>query len=400
MSKDLPKNSQTISARTAKPNHHQEAPRPEVMPIYQTSVFTFDDVDDVEEYYANHPEGRYLYTRNGNPNIDALTETLAKLENTEVAYASASGMGAISAAIMGVCHAGDHIVMSNEIYGGTLVLLRTVLNQFGITFSFADFQDHDAIERAMLSTTKLLIAESISNPLLRVIDLEAIAAIAHNHHAYLLIDNTFATPLIVQPAHHGADIVVHSATKYFGGHSDVSGGVICTSTSLGEAMSHIITTLGATLAPFDAWLIARGVKTLSLRFREQCKNAAQIASFLTEQSVVSHVFYPGLSTHESHTKAKKQFQDDLYGAMVSFRLHGGKEAVNRFMQAATTIPFAPSLAGVYTTLSYPYTTSHRGFTEQERLDLGITEGLLRLSVGIEHAADLLAEIGEALSVMK
>ncbi len=393
---DHNKQASTISARTGERHHDHEWPRPESMPIYQTSVFTFDDVDDVLEYYTDRPPGRYLYSRNGNPNVVSMQEIVAQLEHAENACASASGMGAISSAIMATCSAGDHVLLSREIYGGTLVLLRTLLHRFSITVSLADFTNLSEVVSSLTPATRLIIGESITNPLLSVMDIKALADIAHDAGALLMIDNTFATPIVVRPIELGADIVVHSATKYLGGHSDVSGGVICGSNAFIEQANHVIATLGSNLAPFDAWLIARGIKTLPLRFKQQCLNAQTLAKWLANDERLQHVYYPALSTHSTHHLAKNQFAEELYGAIVTIGLKGNKDAVNAFMRAAPSLPFAPSLAGVTTSLSHPWTTSHRGFTEQERLAFGITEGLIRISVGVENIQDLIEEINDGL----
>lgn len=386
----------TISARTGERHRDHEWPRPESIPIYQTSVFTFDDVDDVLEYYADKPPGRYLYSRNGNPNVVSMQEVVAQLEHAESACASASGMGAISAAIMAACNAGDHVLLSREIYGGTLVLLRTLLQRFSISVSLADFTNLSEVVASLTPSTRLIIGESITNPLLSVVDIKRLAELAHDAGALLMIDNTFATPIVIRPIEFGADIVVHSATKYLGGHSDVSGGVICGSRAFIEQASHVITTLGSNLAPFDAWLIARGIKTLPLRFKQQCHNAETLAKWFHDDERVQSVYYPALSTHTTYQLAKKQFDEQLYGAIVTIGLKGDKKVVNSFMRATPSLPFAPSLAGVTTSLSHPWTTSHRGFTEQERLAFGITEGLIRISVGVENVQDLIEEINAGL----
>ncbi len=396
MTDKLQKHSDTISARIGQHLHDEEWPRPEVMPIYQTSVFTFTDVDDVVEYYEQKPPGRYLYSRNGNPNVTAVERAIADLEGAPAASASASGMGAISSAIIAICKTGDHVLMAREIYGGTLVLLRGVLARYGVTLSLVDATDLAAVQSALTDHTALVIAESISNPLLSVTDIAGLAEVTHQAGAKLLIDNTFATPLSIQPLALGADLVVHSATKYFGGHSDVSGGVVCGSQELIEGVRSVVATVGANLSPFDAWLIARSIKTLSLRFRRQCDTALQLAQWLEAEQLVREVFYPGLEQHPHYSLAKASL-NSLFGAIISIRLRDDLATVNRFMRALPSIPFAPSLASVVTTLSHPWTTSHRGFTEEERLAFGITPGLIRLSIGTEHVEDLKNELGIALT---
>lgn len=390
--------SETASARTATHNHASEWPRPETQPIYQTSVFTFTDVDDVMEYYQDRPAGRYLYSRNGNPNVSAVEASVAALEGAEAACFSASGMGAISAAVMALCSASDTVLVSQDIYGGTLVFLRQVLAQFDVRVLLADFTDLTAVGDALArGSVRLLIAESLTNPLMRVPDLQGLADLAHAAGAQLMVDNTFATPLALRPLAYGADLVAHSATKYMGGHSDVSGGVICGRAQLVERIRSVITAVGSNLSPFDAWLIARGLKTLPLRFAKQCANATELAAFFAAQPAIQATWHPSLASHPEHARAKATL-DGYFGAIVTIHLKDDLAVVNRFMRAIPEIPFAPSLAGVTTSLSHPWTTSHRGFSEEERRAFGISEGLIRVSVGIEHAKDLLQEFGRALAV--
>ncbi|MCY0877013.1 MAG: aminotransferase class I/II-fold pyridoxal phosphate-dependent enzyme [Firmicutes bacterium] len=389
--------SETASARTAKTDPEAEWPRPETQPIYQTSVFTFTDVDDVMEYYASRPAGRYLYSRNGNPNVTAVEDAVATLEGAEAACFSASGMGAISAAVMAMCQAGDNVLVSQDIYGGTLVFLRQVLASYQVKVTLADFTDLASVAAILAeSTVRLLIAESLTNPLMRVPDIGRLADLAHSRGAVLLIDNTFATPLAVHPLALGADLVAHSATKYMGGHSDVSGGVVCGSLSQIDRVRAVITAVGSNLSPSDAWLIARGLKTLPLRFAKQCTNATQLASFFAAHPAVHATWHPSLTSHPEHAHAKATLQG-YYGAIVTIQLADDIAVVNRFMRALPEIPFAPSLAGVTTSLSHPWTTSHRGFSEDERRAFGISEGLVRVSVGIEHIDDLLQEFGRGLA---
>ncbi|KUO95542.1 trans-sulfuration enzyme family protein [Ferroacidibacillus organovorans] len=388
----------TRAARLDETHLHGEAPRPEVTPIYQSSVYRFDDTCDVLEYYEAKPNGRYLYGRNGHPNSTVLENALAALENASGAVSAASGMGAISAAVLSVCAAGDHVILSQDIYGGTLVLLRTVLARFGVSMSLLDLTDEPTLKRALERKTKLVIGESIANPLLTILDIAKTAEICHRFGALLMIDNTFATPALITPLSLGADIVVHSTTKYMGGHSDVSGGVVCANDPLIEEIRQTSVAIGTAQTPFDAWLVARGVKTLSLRVEKQCENATKLAAFLVALSCCE-VIHPSLATHPGHELAKHQFHN-RYGAMLSIRVPDDLVIVDEIMHRLPSIPFAPSLAGVTTTLSHPYTTSHRGFTEEERSAFGITRGLIRISVGIEDIADLTSEFAEALAPLK
>lgn len=387
---------ETQSARIGDRDFDAEWPRPETQPIYQTSVFTFSDIDDVLEYYEDRPSGRYLYSRNGNPNVTTLETSLSQLEEAEAACFAASGMGVISAAIMAVCKAGDRVLISQDIYGGTLVFLRNVLAQYNVQVALTDFTDIRAVRQELATRTALLIAESLTNPLLRVPDIGALAALAHEHGALLLVDNTFATPLAIRPLSLGADLVAHSATKYLGGHSDVGGGGVCGKAELIDRVRAVIAAVGANLAPFDAWLIARGMKTLPLRFAKACDNATSLAAFFAVQPAVQAVWHPSRPDHPEHARALA-ILNGYYGAIVTIRLADDFEVVNRFMRALPSIPFAPSLAGVTTTLSHPWTTSHRGFSETERRAFGISVGLVRISIGIEHSLDLQQEFQTALA---
>lgn len=388
---------ETAGARADAPRGYRETPRPETMPIYQTSVFSFADVDDVTEYHESRPAGRYLYTRNGNPNVDTLAESVAAWEQADAACAAASGMGAISGVLFALCRAGDHILLSRDIYGGTFVLARTILERFGVTVSTADLSDASEVERAVTARTSLIVAESIANPLLQVADIPALADAAHERGALLMIDNTFATPFLCRPLALGADLVVHSATKYIGGHSDVSAGAVCGAGELVARVQQAIVTVGASLSPFEAWLAVRGVKTFHLRMERQCANALHLAKTLALDGRVQ-VHYPGLPSHPQHRLAQERLGGH-FGAIVTIRLPGGGDQVNRFMNALPDIPFAPSLAGVRTTLSHPWTTSHRGFPEEDRLASGITPGLVRISVGIEEPGDLTNEILGAIDAV-
>ncbi len=394
----MEKNHATRAARIDEKHFHGEAPRPEVTPIYQSSVYRFNDTRDVLEYYETRPDGRYLYGRNGHPNSAVLEDTIAVLENASGAVTTASGMGAISAAILSVCSAGDHVLLSQDIYGGTLVLLRTVLARFGVSLSLLDLTNEEALTRALDRKTKLVIGESIANPLLTILDIAKTAEICHRFGALLMIDNTFATPALIKPLSFCADIVVHSTTKYMGGHSDVSGGVVCANDPLIEQIRQTSVAVGTAQTPFDAWLVARGVKTLSLRVEKQCENATKLAAYLASLSCCE-VIHPSLATHSGHDLAKQQFHNQ-FGAMLSIRVTDDLEIVDEIMHRLPSIPFAPSLAGVTTTLSHPYTTSHRGFTEEERRVFGITKGLIRISVGIEDITDLMTEFAFALAILQ
>ncbi|MBY7143947.1 PLP-dependent transferase [Virgibacillus sp. NKC19-3] len=358
-----------------------------VTPIYQTSAFTFTDLDDLEEYFNG--ENDYLYTRVGNPNPDELGEAVAQLEGARHGVATSSGLSAILAGVLSVAKNGDHIVASKDIYGGTYELLANDLPDFGIEVSFVDFTNQQKISKAIKSTTTLIYSESITNPLLRVEDLSTLVAIAKNHNLYTMVDNTFATPYFCTPFEAGVDFVVHSATKYIGGHSDVTAGVLVGREDLVAKAKSKVVHLGSNLSPFEAWLACRGLKTLSVRMERHAKNAQALASALKENQAVQHVYYPENVSSKGN------------GAIVTIDITEKCDIVD-FFKSLDWIKIVPTLAGVETSVSYPISTSHRAVPEDSRKELGITEGLVRISVGIEDAADIIAAFEYALnaSVLK
>ena len=374
---------------------------PKITPIYQTSVFKFEDLNELELYFGE-PGSRYLYSRNGNPNSDELAEAVTQLEGGAGAVATGSGMAAIFAALMTYCTAGDHVLCAADIYGGSAALLNQELNRLGIAVSYVPFDDLTTNLAAHTQPrTRLLLCETISNPLLRVVDLRAAAEAAHALGLKLVVDNTFATPVLTQPFGYGADLVMHSVTKYLAGHSDVTAGVVVARTLEDAArLKQIGTLFGLTLSPMESWLAVRGIKTLRLRMEAHCRNAQAVAELLARHPAVQEVFYPGLAQHPQQALAREQGAGQ-FGGMVSFRLlDDTTDAVSRFMRASQRFPFAPSLAGVDSSLSYPAGTSHRALTELQRQELGITAGLVRLSVGIELVEELLADLGQALDSVR
>ncbi|MGO0061551.1 trans-sulfuration enzyme family protein [Brevibacillus fluminis] len=365
---------------------HLEHEKAKATPIYQTSVFSFPGLEEVEDFYAG---GRnYLYTRNGNPNQVELAEAVAALEQAERGVAAASGMGAIMAGVLAVVKPGERILASHEIYGGTYALLHNELARLGIELALIDLTKSTSLDDAITPNTRLFYMESITNPLLTVADMPHWIKEAKRFGLITMIDNTFATPYLVQPARLGADLIVHSATKYIGGHSDVTAGVLTGKAEYVERAREIISTYGASLSPFEAWLGARGIKTLALRMERQCENAAAVAHFLESHPSVSRVYYPREEDVQFFHRHKR-------GAMVSFCL-SEEEKVYDFYRRLRWITLSPSLAGVETTVSHPVTTSHRALTEEQRLSTGITQGLVRLSVGIEASEDIIDELNQAL----
>jgi cystathionine gamma-synthase len=369
--------------------------RPIAMPIVTSAVFDVPSLEAVDDLYEGRAAG-FVYTRDGNPNQTVLGALVARLEGAEDGVAAATGMAAIAAAILPGLKQGDRVVAGHDLYGKTAALLRGPLAALGVQTQFLDLTDDAVAERALREPTAVVIVESIANPLLRVPDIARLAELAHGAGGRLVVDNTFATPYHCRPLALGADVVVHSGTKYFGGHSDVTIGVLVADAAfVGQARASL-STFGASASPFDCWLTARGIKTLALRMERASANAQQVAEFLLEQPEVLRVEYPGLAGHEHHARAAAQFQRG-FGAMVTFELRGGEAAASRFVRGLQRIRFAPSLADVSTTLSHPAKTSHRGYSAAQREALGISGGLIRLSVGIEHEADITADLCTGLA---
>lgn len=370
---------------------------PKITPIYQTSVFKFEDLNELELYFGE-PGSRYMYSRYSNPNSDELATAVNELEGGAGAVATGSGMAAIFAALLCYCQAGDHVLCAQDIYGGSSTLLNQELSRLGIAVTYVPFEDLTAnLTPYLQPRTRLLLCETISNPLLRVVELRGAAEAAHQHGLKLVVDSTFATPVLTRPFDHGADLVMHSVTKYLAGHSDVTAGVAVARTPEDAARLRQVGSLfGLTLSPMESWLAVRGLKTLRLRMEAHCRNAQAVAALLDGHAAVQEVFYPGLDSHPQHLLAASQ-SGALFGGMVSFRLADDTaEAVSCFMRTTQRFPFAPSLAGVDSSLSYPAGTSHRALTDEQRQELGITAGLVRLSVGIEPVAELLGDLEGAL----
>lgn len=374
---------------------NRPAIHPKITPIYQTSVFKFEDLDAIQQYF-DEPGSRYMYSRNGNPNSHELAEAVNRWEAGAGAVATGSGMAAIFAALMTYCQAGDHVLCAADIYGGSAALLNLELSRLGITVSYVPFEELYDLKAHVQPGTKLLLCETMSNPLLRVVDLRALATECQQHGLKLVVDNTFATPVLTKPLAYGADLVLHSVTKYLAGHSDVTAGAVVARTPEDAArLRQISMVFGLTLSPMESWLSVRGMKTMRLRVAAHSHNAQQVAEFLDVHPAVEAVYYPGLPTHPQHALAVAQGHG-LFSGMLSFRLPDDAAVVNRFMQRSQRFPFAPSLAGVDSSCSHPLSSSHRALTDEQRTELGITVGLVRLSIGIEPVEELLADLARAL----
>jgi cystathionine beta-lyase/cystathionine gamma-synthase len=351
-------------------------------PIYQTSAFTFKDLDDLEGFYRGEKD--YLYTRVGNPNTDDFANGVALLEGAPSGVATSSGLSAILSGVLAVVKSGDHIIAPKDIYGGTFQLFANELTQFGIEISFVSFEKVHEIKTAIKNNTKLIYSESITNPLLRVEDIDRVVKLAKQNKILTMIDNTFATPYLVQPFLLGADLVVHSATKYIGGHSDVTAGILVGLENLIAKAREKVVNFGTNLSPFEAWLGYRGLKTISVRMERHVKNAQLLAEALKDHPGEHQVFYPNYVSEKGN------------GAIVSLDITD-KCDIHKFFQSLTWIKIVPTLAGVETSVSYPIGTSHRTVPEDIRNELGITKGLIRISVGIEDAHDIIEAFKYALN---
>ncbi|HHV17650.1 MAG TPA: methionine gamma-lyase, partial [Thermoanaerobacterales bacterium] len=352
-----------------------------VTPIYQTSTFVFKDVDQGAHRFAGEEAG-YIYTRLGNPTLTELEAKIAALEGGEAALGAASGMAAISTALVSLLKQGDHIVAGDTLYGCTHGFIHELLPQYGIEVTMVDTSDINNIEQAMKTNTKVVYVETPANPTMKLVDLKGTAEIAHNHGARLIVDNTFMSPYLQRPIEHGADVVVHSATKYIGGHGDVIAGLIISSKELIDNMRiPYLKDFGGVLSPFDAWLLLRGLKTLGVRMDRHCANAQKVAEYLEKHPLIDEVHYPGLPSHPQHELAIKQING--FGGMMSFELKGGLEAGKVLMNSVKMISLAVSLGCVDSLIQHPASMTHSPVPREERLKAGITDGQVRLSVGIE-----------------
>lgn len=374
---------------------NQSVSVPKVLPIYMSSVFSFDDVPSLDAVYEGEADG-YVYSRMSNPGTDAVEEILAAAEGADGALVFASGMAAIVTAIIGNVQNGDHIVSSPVLYGGVYDYFKNELPRFGITVTFVDFEDTNALREAIRPNTKIIYTETISNPLMEVVDIPKVSEIAHEHGCKVIVDNTFATAAVARPLELGADIVVYSATKYLGGHSDLIGGAIVSDKENILNLKHYSTLYGAIMSPFDAWLLARSLRTLDLRMKQHSENALKVARFLENHPKVEKVYYPGLENSPYKALADQMFIDGRCGGMLSADIIHGEAGASALIKACETIKFVPSLAGVTTTISYPAKTSHRAYSPEDMAKAGISMGQLRFSIGLEDADDIIAELAVAL----
>ncbi|WP_378187589.1 trans-sulfuration enzyme family protein [Aquimarina sp. W85] len=357
-----------------------------ISPIYLSTSYAFDEVD-VKRY------PRYFNT----PNQEALCKKIAKLEHGEAALIFGSGMAAVSTTLFAFLKQGDHIILQRNIYGGTANLVNEEFDKHGIAYTYLDETNAENVTNAITKNTKVLYIETPSNPLLSIIDIEAIAKVGKAHNLITVIDNTFASPVNQNPITMGIDIVIHSATKYLGGHSDILAGAVVASEKNMDTIFQVAKNFGGSLSDFTVWMLERSIKTLGIRVKQQNQNAQELAEWLSQNDAIERVYYPGLPSHPNHAIAKKQMRG--FGGMVSFELKKGLDA-SEFQKQLGLIKSSMSLAGVESTILSPTLTSHALLSEQERADQGINDGLLRFSVGIEEPEDLKQDISTALQAIK
>ena len=367
---------------------------PVVPPIYQTSTFKFQSVEHGAKLFKGEENG-YIYTRMGNPTIEAMENAVAELEGGYKSLGCASGMAAIHTALATSLAVGDHVIVSESVYGPTATLIKNVLSKFGIESDFIETANLDKVKNTVKPNTKIIYIETPGNPTLETTDIQAVAEIAHENGAKLIVDNTFMSPVLQRPFELGADVVVHSMTKFLNGHADVVAGIIVTKDEeTYTAMRKMLNQLGGTIDPFNAFLVHRGLKTLALRMKKHCENAQKIAEFLEAHPKVEWVRYPGLKSFPYYETAQKQHHGP--GGMIAFELKGGLEAGAKMMNSVKLCQLAVSLGGVETLIQHPATMTHASMGKEAREAAGITDGLVRLSVGIENVDELIEDLNQAM----
>ena len=371
---------------------------PVVPPIYQTSTFRFKDSAHGAALFKGEVDG-YIYTRMKNPTIEALENAMAELEGGHKALGCASGMSAVSTTLIALLKSGDHIVCSKSVYGPTNTFINTILSKFGVEATFVDSEFAEEVETAMKPNTKVVYVETPGNPTMSITDLEAVSKIAHKRGALVVVDNTFMSPALQQPFAFGVDIVLHSMTKFLNGHADVVGGVVVVKDEeMYLKMRKVLNQHGGVIDPFNSFLVHRGLKTLSIRMQRHCENTLPIAEYLEKHPKVKWVRFPGLKSHPQYEIGLKQHKG--HGGMISFELNGGYKAGEILMNSVRFCQLAVSLGGVETLIQHPASMTHLTMGEEARKAAGITEGLIRLSVGIENVKDILADLEQAMEKIK
>lgn len=368
--------------------------RPETPPIYPSTANIILDMDDYDR--ANKGE-KYYYCRTANPNRDGVAEAVTYLENGEQSLICSSGMAAISTTILSLLKSGDHLITSNTIYGETIELLERIVKKLGINITYVDLTDPSSVKAAVQENTRMIYTEVITNPLIRVIDIDSIVAIAHDADALVVVDSTFTTPFAVRPLDHGADIVIHSMTKYFDGHSDITAGCITGRQGLMKKIYSDYLLFGCCLDPNSSWLMLRSIRTMEMRVTRQMANAKTLAEALQKDPHVCYVNYPTLAHHPQHALAMKIMPNGC-GAMLSFRVEDNREKVNEFMHRLKVVKYLGTLGGYRTTIAHPATAFRFDFTPSQLIEMGMEEGLIRISSGMEDIVDLIADFKQALCI--
>jgi O-succinylhomoserine sulfhydrylase len=362
--------------------------------IFPTSSYVFASAAEAAARFSGESPGN-IYSRFTNPTVRAFEKRLASLEGAECCVATASGMAAITATFIGLLKTGDHIVSSRSIFGTTTVLLNNFIAKLGIATSYVDLPDLDAWEKAIMPETRILFLETPSNPLTELVDIAALANVAHRHGCLLVVDNCFCTPALQLPIALGADIVIHSATKYIDGQGRCMGGAVCgTKAIVGEGVFGFLRSAGPSMSPFNAWVFLKGLETLSIRMKAHCENALAIARWLEQQPAVARVYYPGLESHPQHELAKRQ--QSGFGGLLSFELKGGKNEGWKLIDATRMISITANLGDTRSTITHPATTTHGRLTPEERKQAGISDGLIRLAVGLEDIEDIKKDLSRGM----
>lgn len=391
--KDIDWNDFSKETQAIRSGHRRTNEQEHSLPIFTTSSYVFESAEEASLKFTGRIPGN-IYSRFTNPTVDAFQERLALMEGGERCLAFASGMAAILAVGMGLLKAGDHVVVSRGVFGNTVLLFQNYFAKFGVESDFVALTDMKAWEAAIKPNTRFLFLETPSNPLTEIADIEELADMAHRHDCLLIVDNCFCTPALQKPLELGADIIVHSATKYIDGHGRCVGGAVVASEEIIEkAIYPYLRTGGATMSPFNAWVFLSGLETLALRMEKHCVNALELARWLQKQPGVEKVLYPGLESHPQHELAKRQ--QTGFGGIVSFELKGGRESAWQLIDSTEMISITANLGDVKSTITHPATTTHGRLTSEARLSAGIQDGLVRISVGLENIEDIKKDLSAA-----
>jgi len=376
---------------------HSERIGPASTPIFQTSVYNYPSLSALDDYYSGLIPGAYIYSRNGLPNAEELGSRVSALEHAEKGVVCSSGMAALFVALCSNLKAGNRVLASTDLYGGTSVLLREELVRFGIRASFVDTANISGFcKETEVSHPSVILVETISNPTMKICDIREIAKTAKETGALVIVDNTFATPFLIRPIEKGVDVIMHSGTKSLGGHSDLTIGILCGNAKLMGRAAQFNTRIGTIAGPFDCWLACRSLSTWQLRFSRSCENALRMARFLEKKrDGVARVYYPGLESHPQHELAGELFEKGMYGSMLSFDIRGGPTEAEKFIKALSRATLTPSLGSYKTTVSHPGKTSHRQLTAEQKKLVGITDSMIRVSVGIEDFNEIQDDFNKA-----